>query len=214
MYCNISEAYNNKPKTPMFSAQGDLSCDNNDKNIGGTSLSEIRKKIYQELDYDQNQENNQLNQLDQLDQDQQDSIFDDFSSFNVDLDKKKSTKINHNKYINQFTKYFLDTDNESTLDTKSTLDNRSFCSPDTFNHVNSCKYCRYRIKKILKNTNKNNNKNNYEFFQELNKNQDHEQDQEKKLIGGYKIEELVIIGIIGLIVIFLLDFFVKIGRST
>lgn len=210
MYCGVDEAFNtqiNKPiinkrniedglAPPLFTAQGDLSNEGGYfDSAGGTPLSEIRRQIYEPSIYDDS--------LSLLDSQSSDSghIFN--QEFNQEFKQpvtqgkpKVQIKRSHNYYIKKFMLGFID---DGSLSMSSTQDN------DVYDHIKSCKYCRSQInKKMKKHYSKSKNQKNdiVETFT-----------ADKPTICGYDLKEILVVILIGIVLIFLLDLFVKIGKN-
>lgn len=127
MYCSIDKAFENNKNYSIFTAQGDINNDN-----GGTSLTEIRRKVYDDDDnYDDN--NTLFN-------------FSDMSSEEPIIHNK--SKKSHSYYINKFLNS-MDTPDDASLSTIGSIEDN-----ETYMHIGKCKYCRSQINKKLKKTSK------------------------------------------------------------
>lgn len=142
--------------------------------------------------------------ISQLQNDDDDEFDDDKFSMNTASDffdnyqkdkKKKKVKHSHSYYI----KCFID-----KLTNEEDLSIGSFSSGDSgvFDHVKSCKYCRMMVNQKMKN----NNQPTLPPSPKI--------DRKNDKIMGYDLKEVAIIILIGVIIIFILDLLVRIGRST
>jgi len=169
-----------------FNAQGDFESDNVNKN--GTSIKDIKNKDIK------NKELEELSLDGSIGTGSIGSILDD-----SDINSQKSESLSlsniydHQYYINEFINYF-------------TKENESIKSSNThiLNHISKCKICKNSINKIIKK----NKKDKIEGF-----NIGNVKDMiSKKINTGYEIKEIVIIILIGIVIIFLMDLFVKLGK--
>lgn len=141
------------------------------------------------------QDDNQGTLISQLQEDEQ---FDDQISLNTIsdfYDKIKKKKHSHAYYI----KCFID-----KLTNEEDLSIGSFSSNDSnvFDHVKTCKYCRMIINQKMKEDKHPSPPNS----PKLERKQDR--------IAGYDLKEIAVVILIGIIIIFVLDLLVRIGRST
>ncbi len=129
------------------------------------------------------------------------------------LDKPKSkSKRSHQYYIKKFVKAMID--EAASLDNSigsSSLE--SFANYDVYNHVKRCKYCRSEAHKRLRSFYAKENKDDTNIKKEI-EGFENNFTIPKDILLGYDLKEIVIIIIIGIILIFILDLFVKIGRKT
>lgn len=131
MFCSIDKAFNennegDKNNYSIFTAQGNL---NNEPN--GTSLSEIRRKVYEDNDCG-SLDDNHFNFSDMDDE-----------SIIIDSGNKKQRTRTHSYYINKFLSTLSSDDN--SLSTLCSIENDQI-----YKHVGKCKYCRTQINKKLK----------------------------------------------------------------
>ncbi len=136
------------------------------------------------------------------------------------LNKPRSkSKPSHQYYIKKFVRAMIDEASDQISNVS--LDNsiggnslESFANYDVYNHIKSCKYCRSEAHKRLK-----------AYYARDSKNEKQIKKTTEGFIGdnftipkdillGYDLKEIVIMIIIGIILIFVLDLFVKIGRKT
>ena len=128
------------------------------------------------------------------------SLFDSNSSEESIISKKLPKKINHDYCINKIVK--------DLLDDPDTVSLASSQNDEAYKHVKICKYCKTRI--------------NQRMSEHFNPNQISEPKQIKPIenikeyfdVGnlGYDLKELLIIVLAGIILIFILDLLVKIGK--
>lgn len=126
----------------------------------------------------------------------------DYLDSNDIAQTENKPQYSHNYCINKFISSI--TNNNDSLSILSDENN------GIYDHIKQCKYCRTQINLKMKNfynkpqkNNKNEITNFIENFDVLS----------EKIIG-YEFKDVLIIILIGIIIIFLLDFFVKIGRKT
>lgn len=135
------------------------------------------------------------------------------STYSDESIPKEKKKIDHSYYIDKFIK---DLSDEIELQSNSSYDNS-----DVYNHVKLCRYCKLKInEKLKKNTINNQNKiqkdeNKYTTNSNCNKITEHFGNINGNQISdiiGYDLKELVIIILAGIVLIFVLDLLVKIGK--
>ena len=136
------------------------------------------------------------------------------------LDKPKSkSKRSHQYYIKKFVMAMIDETSNSDHMSNISIDNsigsssfENFANYDVYNHVKRCKYCRSEAHKRLRS-----------YYAKENKDETNIKKEgfignnftiPKDILLGYDLKEIVIMIIIGIILIFILDLFVKIGRKT
>lgn len=198
----------------FFTAQGDYAnqgpyYDETNNNLAGTHIDELKNGSI-----DSNS----------LGHDISDDIFtiDDSLSFldnnSVGLTKRKlpkrlkmdqllKPKRTHQYYIRKFVKMMIDESLDNSLDGSI----YSSANYDVYNHMKSCKYCRTEANKRIKSYYSRDIKNGIEEF---GNNLSNNFTIPKDILLGYDLKDIVIIIIIGIILIFILDLFVKIGRKT
>lgn len=115
------------------------------------------------------------------------SVFTDNS-----VNSKYTVKRSHNYYIKKFMAGFID---DGSLSLGSVHDN------DMYDHVKECKYCRSQISKKMK-----------KHYSSLNSKTEPFTTTVASAICGYNFNEILIITLFGIILIFILDLFVKIGK--
>lgn len=189
----INDRVHPSPDMPFFTAQGGYNAnamshvefdEDSDK---GTTISELKRQ-------------------------EEDSFFDDSSSFldsnYLDLvaNNKPKVKLGHNHYINKFLKSIAD-DGSDAASIASSQDDQ------VYDHIKSCKYCRNQINKKMKKM--------YEIKIENFNNSNisaKETSSNVKLdvpeeIFGYKFKEIIIIIAVSIMIIFILDLLVRVGRK-
>jgi len=168
----------------FFTAQGDISSEGP---YFGTTISELKSQE-EKLSFD-------------------DSLLDDVDD--VDdvslLIKNKKKEYSHNECINKFINNIID-DKSDFLSLVSTKD-------DIYDHIKQCKYCRTEINMRLKN-----------FYNSKDNKTKQESGNKPKSIEkfnvlsnkfmGYEYREVFIVILAGIIIIFILDLLVRIGRKT
>lgn len=179
--------FNEKPpqmRQHYFDAQGDLV----DDYIMGTSITNLpTNSPYR--DQRNNPNCNKSQQLPITDY----SSTDEYSLGTVGtidfLPKKQEPKKSHSHYIKKFI--------DSLSDDMTLLSN----DDDVYNHVKGCKYCRVNIKKLISEKVISPVKKLYnEYIPDFN--------------PGYSLKEIIVIIVIGIIIIFILDLFVRLGKKT
>lgn len=204
MYCSVDEAFDKKTEENK---------NNNDKQYNTHKQQDphyedniINYPNYQSSfftaqgDYSSNNgtkisdlditDNNTLTSYDDL------SLLDsDYLNSSDIIQTDKKPEYSHNYCINNFIKSITKEDNMSLISSEDT---------GIYDHIKECKYCKNQINKKIK-----------EHYKPTSKPQITEKFNilSEKVIG-YEFKDILIIIVIGLIVIFLLDFFVKIGRKT
>lgn len=126
-----------------------------------------------------------------------DSLFDPSI---LQMKNQKKKKMSHEYYIEKMVKSLLE-DHDSNPSSPSTVSSNN----NIYKHVKSCKICKDRINKKMK-----------EYFKpELQiKEQDNKNNkgQHNNLDLGYDLKEVLIIILAGVVLIFILDLLVKIGK--
>jgi hypothetical protein len=181
-----------QPKS-FFTAQGDLTNNGGPyyNNESGTQMTELN-------DIPKSEQNDTIDDTKSMD-----STFSDNSSFlsNITMPRKK---VNHGYYVNQFMKEFNDSGTDSTSNNSIMSDMMS----DVFAHVKKCKYCKNKINLKMKNIKDDNSTlNNLPSLKTL-------EGFISADILGYNIKELIIIMLSCIILIFILDLLVKIGKKS
>jgi len=223
---------NNENK--YFSAQGDYEQDPyNFYNFNGMTENNLNNNSREIHNQDNNHINNNdngkyigtlINELDK----------------NKELKKKKindsETKMingkNHQFYINKVFNDIINSNDDLSIKSIETEDNE-----EVYEHMKRCKYCKYNVNKKMKKyyKKKMKNKDNEMILNELGSNNKILESREKlnkmshkktienfetkNIFGlfdmtGYETKEIIIIIIFGLMLIFILDIFVKIGRKS
>ena len=89
---------------------------------------------------------------------------------------------------------------------------------DVYDHLQKCKYCRSQINQKMKQSYAVNAVNTVNGINPVKKvesfNTDSVYNSIKNTFCGYEFREIIIIILVGIIIIFILDLFVKIGRKT
>lgn len=173
MFCSIDKAFNennegDKNNYSIFTAQGNL---NNELN--GTSLSEVRRKVYEDNDCG-TLDDNYFNFSDMDDE-----------SIIIDSGKKNQRARTHSYYINKFLSTLSSSDDNS-LSTLCSMENEQI-----YKHIGKCKYCRSQINKKLKKSKKK------KIYRENNTNEN------KKSIAGYSYKDIMVILLVCIILIFI-----------
>jgi hypothetical protein len=216
IYCSVDEAYDThnsgKPHKQMpirlsdkyFTAQGELDDEpytngSSDKDkittSEGTSLEKLKNHSFftAQGDLSENKEVNNYPKTNYVSNPYSDDIdfYDDLSI--------KSKQINHNYCIKKFVDNIVYDDDLRTLDSYD---------DEIYDHLKSCKYCRSQINIKLKERMIYNNTKN----------------DETKIIAktehfslesyGYDLKEITIIILAGILLIFILDLLVKLGKKT
>ncbi len=206
MYCAMDEAFqpeatnnnypnntfNEKPynylkqQPSFFTAQGDLS---------GTNISDLKSAG----------KNDGVSILDSA------TMSDFYTEDYLDSEYKKTRS--HNYYIDKFIKSITD-DMSDIISIMSSHDN------DTYEHIRTCKYCRTQIKNKMKEIilDEEEYKTDKKVVEKFNNNKSKNSisDGLSSISGslGYELKEILIIILVGIILIFILDLLVKIGRKT
>jgi hypothetical protein len=211
---NIMYNVNNTqvPTQKYFSAQGDY--ENNYYDYGN------KRSVYETAQPDEI--GTTISALKHLEMEQDKYLDSDLlessDSFTCPSLPKPKQSHSHSYYIDKFINTL------STDDSVSTVGSFSDDSvADTYNHVRRCKFCRTEINKRMRS------------LASLSSQSSRSQQKEPKLtkptkpkvtegfdvisslktsFAGYELKEIVIIILVGLIIIFILDLFVKIGRKT
>ncbi|ARF09390.1 hypothetical protein Indivirus_1_13 [Indivirus ILV1] len=194
-YSNVSINNNNKCDITddnifpaFFTAQGDYSLQGPYKNKNnGTTVGQLR-------DENKITDSDSFSLLDS--EFSNDSLFDP-SILKMKNQKKK--KISHEYYIDKMVKSLLE-DNDSNPSIVSSQNNR------VYNHVKSCKFCKAKINEKMKKHFKN------EQPKELIIPSKKETFDVINLDLGYDLKEIIIIILAGIILVFILDLLVKIGK--
>ena len=160
-----------------------------DLNKNGTSISSLR-----------NQEKREKDDYSYLD-----SNYSELLSSESEEMKPSKSKFNHRYYINKFIKSIID-DGNDTISLASSQDD------ELYDHIKVCKYCRNQINLRMKN-----------FYRESVKENKTESVNIKKTIEefklpetvfGYSMKEILLIIVASVVIIFILDLLVRIGRKT
>jgi len=101
--------------------------------------------------------------------------------------------IDHDQCINHFVKDFLQ--NQDNISTGSSLDT------NVYKHIKICKYCKNKINEIVNGTQR-----------RQIKPQTEENHEVEKTMFGYNMKELLLIILLPIILIFIFDLLVKIGK--
>lgn len=135
--------------------------------------------------------NNSKDDLDSL------SLMDINSSEESPINKKPVKKLNHEYCINRIV--------QSLFGDQDTLSMASSENNDAYRHVKTCKYCKTKINQKMKNY--------FKPAQIENKQPDNIKEYFDQTNLGYDLKELLIIILAGIILIFILDLLVKIGKK-
>jgi hypothetical protein len=194
---HIIEGYINERKypnsdIPFFTAQGDYNStsaapvDFDSQDDKGTTISELKRQ-------------------------EDDSIFDEsvslldsnYSNLIVN-DKIEKVKLGHNYCINKFLKSITD-DGSDVVSLASSQDDQ------VYDHIKSCKYCRSQINQKMKRM----------YGKKIETFTDGKQEvpiippkSVSEEVFGYKMKEIIIIITVSIMIIFILDLLVRIGRKT
>lgn len=197
---NTNNINNSNTSPQFFTAQGDI----NTGNYFGTSISELKKKNSYDDEFSSFGESN----------------FSD-DTFSMPLREKQ---MDHEECILKFMNGL-----------SNNTENMSQCSENDkiYDHIKTCKYCRSKINQKMKKTEKYINQNN-----ENNENKGEKESKEKVKVKeyfdsnisnksnnivneyfsvdsiGYDLKELLVILLSGIILVFILDLLVKIGKKS
>jgi hypothetical protein len=138
---------------------------------------------------------------------------------------KNKQPINHEYYITKFMRTILDDTMSNGIESMNGSSNSTngalnSASSDVYDHVKSCKYCRSKISKKIKAyysteaTAKSTAQSSILGLTNIEGFTDGKLSIPKNILLGYELKEIIIIIIVGIILIFVLDLFVKIGRKT
>ena len=182
---NNGQTHNN---VPYINAQGDIT----EKNMSGTYLYDLESKSNNSLDLDS--ESNSLFDSESLSFNL--NTNNSLNSLDNSINKQPKVVFSHDYYIKKYIKQFI-------IDEPMSLSLSSNNSNDIFEHVSKCKYCKNEIKKYFKNKSKTN---------EL---AIKEESELTNFTNNFKsdIKDIIVIIVIGLIIIFILDLFYKIGKN-
>ena len=169
-----------------------------DYQIEGTLISDLQEK-----------DNNSFDEsLSYLDSKYTSGIGNDSLSDLYESEKKGKKIYTHKYYIDKFVNNIInDKDEKSDI-----MSLASSIEGTIYAHIKSCKYCRSKINERLKN--------HYKKIKKKNKVKKNDSILEnfgsidKFEILGYEIKDIILIMMLGIIIIFVLDLFVKIGRKT
>ena len=181
---------------PFFTTQGDynidLDSDQSINTIKGTTLSELQRQ-------------------------EDDSFFDDsnslldsnYSDLLANNESESKAKLGHNFCINKFLKSIAD-DRSDIISLASSQDGQ------VYDHIRSCKYCRNQINQKMKKIyqNKTEGFSQTEQQQEISKQTNQPSLDLPDKIFGYKVKEIIIIITVSIMLIFILDLLVRVGRKT
>lgn len=179
---------------PFFTTQGDYNADlESNQSINttkGTTLSELQRQ-------------------------EDDSFFDDsnslldsnYSDLLENNESENKVKLSHNHCINKFLKSIVD-------DRSDIISLASSQNGQIYDHIKSCKYCRNQINQKMKQI--------YQTKTEKFTQTEEEQQRQSKQttldlpdkIFGYKVKEIIIIITVSIMLIFILDLLVRVGRKT
>ncbi len=189
----------NPNQNPEFTNISNMKINKGDVyNDHGTTISELRR---QENDkYDDSFFEDTLSILDSNYSD----LFSNSSKSEEEI--QQQSKLSHNYCINKFLKSIVD-DGNDMLSLASSQDDQ------LYDHIKSCKYCRSQINNKMKSMYSNNSSNKSEEDNaKITKVSNNIEFPEK--IFGYKVKEIIIIIAISIMIIFILDLLVRIGRKT
>lgn len=216
MYCAVTEAFEN----PLKQQVQQMDRDNNVNNY--KSMLENNVDAYQHTNgiYPTITENNipffttqgnmrrdnstTLSELKRKEMCDNDTLSLLDSEYSEDL-KQTKPKLSHRNYINKFLKSITD-DGNDMISLASSQDD------ELYDHIKSCKYCRSQINLRMKSYYKNQDivveKNNIPI-----------KHKEKSLILpdkilGYNVKEIILIIVASIIIIFILDLLVRIGKRS
>ena len=235
---NINELKKNIIHNPNFketfyNAQGDMEQNkfdygniNNyyDENMYGTRIDDLKhnsQNIQQANNMQENnmQENNvQKNNVQAHKYDLSDTLsFEDNKNDNYIATIQKAKLQTHKKqtskkhscgyYMTKFIETIVHNDNTSITSSEDIKNTSKF--DDIYDHVKKCLFCRSHINAKMKKIYKENQNNQLEKFEP--------QDITGSALAQFKdfdIKEIIIIILIGIVIIFVLDMFVKIGRKS
>lgn len=196
------------PYLSFFTAQGDLNNNGtyNDPSVFGTTINDL-KQMRQAREFVES-EDDTLSLLDSYSPDF--SLSNDLSrdlsrDLSKDLDNKPSrlpkNKVDHAYCINKFVDQILD----ENIDIVSMTSSQN---SEIYDHIKKCKYCRDQINKKLKSYYKPQKK--VESFKPAI----FDDILSNGKILGYDLKEIVVVIIFGIIIIFILDLLVRVGRAS
>lgn len=220
MYCNVDEAYNfqsrkNNNKNNMilpssFDTYNEIDIQNHfNNNINNNTIPAYftTQGNYNNDTYQGTSINDLINKNQVLDDSDSSSFFDS-EVYNVKNKKNKNKKVDmsHEYCINKVMGDLI-YDNSSLISSQNKSENN-----EVYKHARSCKYCKNKINEKIKSYYCNNNIN--EKIQIMEIKQDKNLNEYFSIESfGYSLKELLIIILAGIILIFILDLLVKIGRK-
>lgn len=213
MYCAINEAYNGEEETSrladhpinnknnnqimmpdsdpeiypaFFTAQGDYSTQGP---YYGTTINELKDGGVNDMDSFSLPDSEYTNES---------LILKDSKKSNKKKEKTKTKVIDHEYYIDKTIKSLLEDQDSHSLSSLASSQNNY-----VYQHVKSCKYCKSKINEKMKEhfqpeIKKEKNKDTVEYFDMNNL--------------GYDLKEIFIIILAGVVLVFILDLLVKIGK--
>lgn len=196
---------------PFFNAQGGFNNSiNNEEGFNGTTLSELKRQ--EEENYDDSFFNDTLSMLDSNYSDLAlSSESDNINTVNylpkndnkTEKDKVK-VKLSHNYCIEKFLKSIVD-DGNDMLSLASSEDDL------LYDHIKSCKYCKSQIHQKMKMYYDSKPPSKKTTQKEVRVKEPFELPEK---IFGYNVKEIIIIIAVSIMIIFILDLLVRIGRKT
>lgn len=227
------------PNQSYFSAQGDYTRNyydygntynnnnnNNNNNMCGTKISDLKSRDESAVSIPDSSYSDTF-------RDTQNSSYEDMKmGLREPCNPKfQIQKYPHNYYINKFIDMMMeDSDNNSMVTSKENISTNVSNNDNNYqiyDHIQKCKYCRVQINQKIKQ----HYNNKYNLHPSVNK--QHKQHNKKSILEsfnpintiketfssqelylGYELKEIVIIILVGIIIIFILDLFVKIGKKT
>lgn len=213
---------------PFFTTQGNYTSQNNkSRHDKGTSLSELGRiesdDVSNDSFFDESLSMLDSNYSSMLSTD--DNLSDDTglsSNFNNSDNSKYKLKISHSYCINKFIKSIVD-DGSDMLSLASSQDD------ELYDHIKSCKYCRTEINTRMKDIygdrqnlsqqSHNSTHKKYKSKQHKDRIQSKHENTKKEMfindkIFGYNVKEIITIIAISIIIIFILDLLVRVGRRA
>lgn len=179
----------------FFTAQGDL----NSTNLqNGTSIDELKNN---NDNNDNNDNNNDKVEADSF------SLPDSNNSDELSIIPKERKKIEHSYYINKF---IHDLTDDSVSMTSSN-------NGEIYEHIKLCKYCKSKINEKMKETYGQKTNKKIQLSEKINNSKlqlpDKINEYFMNINVGYNFKELMIIILSGIVLIFVLDLLVKIGKK-
>ena len=187
LFCNVGEAYDNNLDKFEYVKEQEFRIHKND---------DQEFHIPKNEDQESKTENFNGTSVKELKKIQKDNI-ENFSLSDFDIKSEKSKeKKSHNFYIQKFFTCIVDNNNSQSS---------ILSSDDTeiFDHVKKCKYCKTKINQKIKT----------HFNKECDKKINEEHFKPILDTQSYNIREILVLVLIGIFIIFVLDFIIKIVKN-